>query len=95
LAEKSIRHHYNILGIIFGYEKLSKKEKRKLDQARRSTWGELNPVTRKPGKPKAYNRKRAQNWKNELPVPRLLPMIAATAQRRKFEALRSISRLYV
>ena len=30
------------------YEKLSKKEKRKIDQARRQTWGELNPVTRKP-----------------------------------------------
>jgi len=30
------------------YEKLSKKEKRKIDQARRQTWGQLNPVTRKP-----------------------------------------------
>ena len=26
------------------YEKLSKKEKRKIDQARRQTWGELNPL---------------------------------------------------
>ena len=25
------------------YEKLSKKEKRKIDQAKRQTWGELNP----------------------------------------------------
>ncbi len=39
------------------YEKLSKKEKRKIDQARRQTWGELNPVTRKPGNSKAYKRK--------------------------------------
>ena len=39
------------------YEKLSKKEKRKLDLARRNTWGELNPVTRKPQNSKAYNRK--------------------------------------
>ena len=30
------------------YEKLSKKEKRKMDLAKRQTWGELNPVTRKP-----------------------------------------------
>ena len=30
------------------YEKLSKKEKRKINRARRQTWGELNPVTRKP-----------------------------------------------
>ena len=30
------------------YEKLSKKEKRKVDQARRQTWGELNPITGQP-----------------------------------------------
>ena len=44
------------------YEKLSKKEKRKLDLARRQTWGELNPVTRKPENSKAYNRNKARNW---------------------------------
>ena len=49
------------------YEKLSKKEKRKLDLAKRQTWGELNPVTRKPTNSKAYNRKRTQDWKKELP----------------------------
>ena len=49
------------------YVKLSKKEKRKLDLAKRQTWGELNPVTRKPPNSKAYNRKRTQNWKKELP----------------------------
>ena len=49
------------------YEKLSKKEKRKIDQAKRQTWGELNPVTRKPANSKAYNRRRAQAWKNDLP----------------------------
>ena len=38
------------------YEKLSKKEKRKRDQAKRQTWGELNPVTWKPENSKAYNR---------------------------------------
>ena len=48
------------------YEKLSKKEKRKIDQARRQTWGELNPVTRKPENSKTYNRRRAQVWKEEL-----------------------------
>ena len=30
------------------YEKLSKKEKRKLNRARRQTWGAISPVTRKP-----------------------------------------------
>jgi len=49
------------------YEKLSKKEKRKLDLAMRQTWGELNPVTRKPVNSKAYNRRKSQDWKRELP----------------------------
>ena len=49
------------------YEKLSKKERRKIDQARRQTWRELNPVTRKPENSKAYNRRKSQNWKRELP----------------------------
>ena len=49
------------------YEKLSKKEKRKADLARRQTWGDLNPTTRKPISSKAYNRKRTQAWKKELP----------------------------
>mgnify|MGYP003288007002 CR=1 FL=1 len=47
------------------YEKLSKKEKRKIDQARRQTWGELNPVTRKPANSKAYNRNKSRNWKRD------------------------------
>ena len=48
------------------YEKLSKKEKRKLDQAKRQTWGELNPVTRKPENSRSYNRNKTRNWKREL-----------------------------
>ncbi|MBR2047529.1 MAG: hypothetical protein IKC09_10350 [Oscillospiraceae bacterium] len=47
------------------YEKLSKKEKRKINQTRRQTWGDLNPVTRKPENSKAYNRSKARNWKCE------------------------------
>ena len=56
------------------YEKLSKKEKRKLDQAKRQTWGNLNPVTRKPENSKEYNRNKARTWKREIsrdPVPGL------------------------
>ena len=49
------------------YERFSKKEKRKLDFVRRQTWGELNPVTRKPINSKAYNGRKAQDWKRELP----------------------------
>lgn len=47
------------------YEKLSKKEKRKLDSAKRGTWGKLNSITRKPANSKAYNRSKARNWKRE------------------------------
>ena len=49
------------------YEKLSKKEKQTINRVRRGTWGNLNPVTRKPMSSKAYNRKRAQAWKKNLP----------------------------
>ncbi len=47
------------------YEKLSKKKKRELDLKRRGGWGGLNPVTRKPANPKAYDRKKAQSWKKD------------------------------
>ena len=42
-------------------EKLSKKEKRRLDALRRGSWGGLDPVTRKPDNPRAYKRSKA--WK--------------------------------
>ena len=41
------------------YEKMSKKERRKLDRSRRQTWGCLSPVTRKPENSRAYNRQKA------------------------------------
>ncbi|MBE6931977.1 MAG: hypothetical protein E7464_01170 [Ruminococcaceae bacterium] len=49
------------------YEKLSKKERRKLNLAARRTWGICNPVTRKPANSRAYNRKKSQDWKRDLP----------------------------
>ena len=49
------------------YEKPSKKEQQKINKAKRGTWGNLNPVSRKPENSKAYNRKRAQAWKKNLP----------------------------
>ena len=57
------------------YEKLSKKEKRKLDLAKRQTWGELNPVTRKPENSRAYNRRKAQDWKREPPPDAILCLL--------------------
>lgn len=47
------------------YEKLSKKKKRELNASRRTTWGNLNPVTRKPENSKAYNRRKAQKWNDD------------------------------
>jgi hypothetical protein len=41
-------------------EKMSKKARRAYHRARRTTWGALNPVTRRPENPKAYNRKKVQ-----------------------------------
>ena len=43
------------------FEKLSKKKQRELNAIRRKDWNGINPVTRKPENPKAYNRKRTQN----------------------------------
>ena len=51
------------------YEKLSKKEKRRLDAQRRTTWGAFSPITRKPENSKAYNRSKARNWRREQHEP--------------------------
>ena len=48
------------------YEKLSKKEKRKVDATKRTTWGTISPVTRKPKNSRAYDRKKTQNWKKDI-----------------------------
>ena len=48
-------------------DKLSKKKKRELNQARRGSWGGLSPVTRRTENPRAYNRRKAQRReKDEL-----------------------------
>ena len=41
------------------------RAQRKMDLAKRQTWGELNPVTRKPQNSKAYNRNKSRNWKRD------------------------------
>ena len=47
-------------------EKQSKRKRREHYEARRGDWGGINPVTRKPPNPKAYNRKKSGLWsKNE------------------------------
>ena len=42
------------------YQKMSKRDKQKINTARRKTWGSFNPVTRKSSNPKAYNRSRVK-----------------------------------
>lgn len=49
------------------YEKLSKKQQRELNNAKRVTWGTLNPVTRTPTNSRAYSRRKSQEWKRDLP----------------------------
>lgn len=51
------------------FEKLSKKKQRELNAKRRTTWGELSPVTRKPENSKAYNRAKARSWNASATEP--------------------------
>lgn len=52
------------------FEKLSKKRQREMNQKRRGTWVGINPVTRKPKNPKAYDRKKARkSHKEDFSVP--------------------------
>lgn len=49
------------------YEKMSKKQRKELNNLKRRTWGEISPVTRRPENPKAYNRKKARKWSDDSP----------------------------
>ena len=40
--------------------KQSKQKQRAYHKAKRRNWGEINPVTRKPQNPRAYNRKKSK-----------------------------------
>lgn len=43
------------------YEKMSKKQKKKIDSMKRGSWYGVNPATRKSENPKAYKRKKTLN----------------------------------
>lgn len=49
------------------YQKLSKKQQREINNAKRVTWGNLNPITRTAPSSRAYNRRKSQEWKRDLP----------------------------
>lgn len=44
------------------FEKMSKKQQRAINNEKRNTWGDINPVTRKSENKKAYNRKKCRDW---------------------------------
>lgn len=46
-------------------EKMSKRDKRALDEKKRVGWDGINPVTRKIENKKTYNRKRSPRWYND------------------------------
>lgn len=56
------------------YEKLSKKKKKEMNAERRTSW-QISPITRKPENPKAYNRRKAQDWKRDGSGPVLFSAI--------------------
>ena len=74
MCGSDMEHEEEIMEKFIPYEKLSKKEKRKMDLARRQTWGELNPVTRRPENSRAYNRNKTRNWNRDdhEPIPGFL-----------------------
>ena len=43
------------------YEKLSKKEQKKLNAEKRKTWGDVKPITKVKPSAKLYNRKKKQD----------------------------------
>lgn len=76
------------------YEKLSKKKQKEQNMRKRSTWGPLNPVTRKPLNPKAYNRKKAQQWSDDSGAESFLFVYCSpTTAKNKRSASLSLIRL--
>lgn len=53
------------------FAKLSKKAQQAINKTRRKNWGSIDPVTKRPVNSKAYNRKKAQAWKDDFPTPEL------------------------
>ena len=64
------------------YEKLSKKERRRRDARARTTWGALNPATRRPENSNAYDRRKARKWSDDSASVPFLPAQGSTAQFR-------------
>ena len=53
------------------FVKLSKKTQQEINKSRRKNWGNIDPTTKRPENSKAYNRKKAQAWKDDCPTSEL------------------------
>jgi hypothetical protein len=69
------------------YEKLSKRAKRELDGKRRGTGGAINPVTRTPENPKAFNR--AKQKQQTFKQPPAVFVCAFMSQRATAESTKT------
>ena len=56
-------------------EKLSKRKKKEIAAKKRGSWGSLNPVTRKPASPKAYDRKKSRKIGDDADFPGFFYML--------------------
>ena len=54
------------------FVKLSKKTQQEINKSRRKNWGNIDPTTKRPENSKAYNRKKAQAWKDDFPTSELV-----------------------
>ncbi len=68
-------------------EKSSKRKQKEYHAAQRRTWGDINPVTRKPKNPKAYDRKKNRQ-RNARKTGNGMSLIACFLGRRIINALR-------
>ncbi|MBQ6668989.1 MAG: hypothetical protein IJM72_02915 [Deltaproteobacteria bacterium] len=55
---------------MISYDKLPKKQKKAYDEKRRVVW-QFSPVTRKKESGKAYDRKKARKWEEDIPFAAL------------------------
>ena len=53
------------------FVKLSKKTQQEINKSHRKSWGNIDPVTKRPANSKAYNRKKARAWKDTFPTSEL------------------------
>lgn len=56
------------------YGKLSKKEKKAYDVRKRVVW-DFSPVTRRKENAKAYSRKKARKWEDDVPLTALFLIV--------------------